>query len=916
MDNDPNILSNMTKLESDKFSSLFDARWYVERYPDVAKLDMDPWQHYAWIGAMLGRSPAPGMLPIAADILKPEAADPKNANHQNDRLRLKVAIVVWDVGHNPLGRAYLLAEALSRRFEVVLIGPSFPRFGLQVWEPVRTGRIKVISFLGRQYPEFGEDANQIAEKLDCDVILACKPRIPSLHLALLMKRKLNRPIILDIDDHELSFAKHFSSLDFLGLQKEKNDLVDPASSAWTRYADTLIGNADEILVSNEALQQRYGGTIIPHARDELIFDPSLYNRENLRAELGLAPSDRLVLFAGTARAHKGIVEIGEALSSLNNNTYKLGVLGTVLDRGLKKRIEEAGAGRVIFIPNQPLDRLPRFLIAADLVCLLQNVESSISQFQLPAKLIDALALGVPVLATETPPLRRFVEMGIVQPVNSQNLAASLDKALKNAVGLRAKQLSYRTSFLSEFSYRGILPRLEEVIIRALANARTLDDNALDFEDVVARLPRSTSSQRRQAINPSGRYDVVMFWRQNDSGLYGRRSDMLAKYFARNEDVRQVLLIDHPVWCDDLLKRSDAAGLSEASMVYKEIVSRSLGFRDTDRLTHHTFVYHPRRHPQAVWSYPSKEGYLRWLQDIFTSCGVSMDRAIFWLFPNLMGMANISKHFKPHRFVCDIVDDMRTHVALPPAKIQARDENYRELLGLADLAVTNALPVLKSLQGYANDMRLLPNACEPGLAEPGPGSDLERLLSIPSPRIGYVGNLESKLDLKLIEEIATQRPDWNIVLVGSTHSRPELLTLRRFKNVHFMGVVRYEDVRVWIRNFDVAIMPHIDSALTNTMNPLKLFVYLSQHRQVITTPVANIDEVRKYVRTATGSKEFIVEIESALSNNLQLDWNAVDRHLQDHSWEVRVNAAMEWLKNSDSRMTARTAIDGQLEACDE
>ena len=40
-----------------------------------------------------------------------------------------VAVIAWDVGHNPLGRAYLLAEALDRRYNVALIGFQFPRYG-------------------------------------------------------------------------------------------------------------------------------------------------------------------------------------------------------------------------------------------------------------------------------------------------------------------------------------------------------------------------------------------------------------------------------------------------------------------------------------------------------------------------------------------------------------------------------------------------------------------------------------------------------------------------------------------------------------------------------------------------------------------------------------------------------------------
>ena len=42
-----------------KSSGLFDEAWYLDQYPDVRKLGMDPLAHYLWIGRLLKRSPSP-----------------------------------------------------------------------------------------------------------------------------------------------------------------------------------------------------------------------------------------------------------------------------------------------------------------------------------------------------------------------------------------------------------------------------------------------------------------------------------------------------------------------------------------------------------------------------------------------------------------------------------------------------------------------------------------------------------------------------------------------------------------------------------------------------------------------------------------------------------------------------------------
>lgn len=43
-----------------KASGLFDEAWYLERYPDVKILGMDPIEHYLWLGERLHRDPSPG----------------------------------------------------------------------------------------------------------------------------------------------------------------------------------------------------------------------------------------------------------------------------------------------------------------------------------------------------------------------------------------------------------------------------------------------------------------------------------------------------------------------------------------------------------------------------------------------------------------------------------------------------------------------------------------------------------------------------------------------------------------------------------------------------------------------------------------------------------------------------------------
>ena len=126
-----------------------------------------------------------------------------------DKKRLKVSVIAWDLAHNPLGRAYLIADVLRNDYDVEIIGSTFPRFGNDIWKPLRDcSRVPIRSFPGDDFPAHFSKMQALAEHVDGEVIFVSKPRLPSLELAILAKIRRNRPIILDIDDHELSFFEN------------------------------------------------------------------------------------------------------------------------------------------------------------------------------------------------------------------------------------------------------------------------------------------------------------------------------------------------------------------------------------------------------------------------------------------------------------------------------------------------------------------------------------------------------------------------------------------------------------------------------------------------------------------------------------------------------------------------------------
>ena len=388
-----------------------------------------------------------------------------------DQASTKISVIAWDLGHNPVGRAYLLADVLGRQYDVEVIGANFPRFGRTLWEPLRgSSRVAVKGFPGGNFPRFFRDMQSVAERIDGDVLYVSKPRLPSLELAILAKLHRNRPMILDIDDHELGFFsdKHPLTLKEVIQRQGRVDFRRPYDETWTRFSDTLIEQFDQITVSNAELGSRYGGLIVPHVRDERDFDPGVWPRDAIRNALGFAPDDRVVVFAGTPRQHKGVLEIVAALGRVRRHRCKFLVVGSPVGRRLRYLLRGADPERIVSLPDVPFADLPAYLSAGDLICLPQRVEEAASRYQVPAKLTDALAMGIPVLASPTPPLMPFAEEGLLELLDA-SLEHKIEAVLDDYPARKRRAQGNRSVFLRKFSYRAALPLLVEVIDRALAN---------------------------------------------------------------------------------------------------------------------------------------------------------------------------------------------------------------------------------------------------------------------------------------------------------------------------------------------------------------------------------------------------------------------------------------------------------------
>ncbi len=659
------------------------------------------------------------------------------------KLPKTVLVITWDVGHNPLGRSYMLAQVLDRVVRnVILVGFQFPRYGNDIWEPVRHEKLPIISLPGENLPEFLDSLDRMAQRMHPDIVIACKPRLPSILLGSLIKQKFGCPLIVDIDDHELSFFKNSAELtaDALSLMSEgaASSQLEPYSELWTRLAQNMCEYADERIVSNKTLQNKFGGTVIPHVRDENAFDPALFDKAVSRKKYAIPQSDKVVMFFGTARHHKGIDILAEVIGNYADDAIRLVIVGSSTDHSVTSKLESLAPGKISYLPNQPFSLIPEIVVMADVVCLPQQEENPISQFQLPAKAIDAIAMGIPLLVARTPPLMELVQNGVANPIDRHNLPELLKDALNNNRLSLQRQNEIRHCFLNTYSYEAAANTLRKIIERSLRNRQPAPD--LNLPALISEIRRvSCVAKPTIEVRQTGT-DFVVFWKQNDTGLYGHRPDRVIQYLASRPDVRKVVVFDAPISEHEVGKHGILHGeINEDRQLYLKTYEKAFGKLDTHNISYNVFIYPPGIYSKSgdkiIRNLPNLiDPYIHFIKNVLEREGVQPKASVFWIYPKNFDACDLIARFTPARVVVDVVDDHRKWLDVSAEQCNQHTANYRETLALANMAFVNCATMLESMHPFFPAIRLVPNGCDDKVDYIPPRNDPEVTSALKADRL--------------------------------------------------------------------------------------------------------------------------------------------------------------------------------------
>ncbi|HEX2195270.1 MAG TPA: glycosyltransferase [Candidatus Limnocylindria bacterium] len=273
---------------------------------------------------------------------------------------------------------------------------------------------------------------------------------------------------------------------------------------------------------------------------------------------------------------------------------------------------------------------------------------------------------------------------------------------------------------------------------------------------------------------------------------------------------------------------------------------------------------------------------------------------------------LSRDIDASAVIYDCMDDLAAFRFAPPG-LRALE---RRLLHRADLVFTGGQSLYRAKRSQHSSVHAFPSGVDvPHFAQARstPRLPIPSDLTMTRPILLYVGVLDERIDMGLIEAVAARRPDWSVVLVGPV-VKVDVSDLPRQPNVYWLGMKQYAELPSYLAHADVAIMPFALNEATRYISPTKTPEYLAAGLSVVSTPI--VDVVQPYgnlglVRIADDPKGFVEACEAGMRTRPphRAVQAVLARASWDHVWDGMASRIQEVL-DSRRRPGAVPAIEAR------
>ena len=279
------------------------------------------------------------------------------------------------------------------------------------------------------------------------------------------------------------------------------------------------------------------------------------------------------------------------------------------------------------------------------------------------------------------------------------------------------------------------------------------------------------------------------------------------------------------------------------------------------------------------------------------------RFVLWYYTPLA--LRFTDHLEPMRVAYDCMDEL----SLFKGASSDLPELEQQLLRRADVVFTGGQSLFEAKKANHPNIHAMPSsvdvahfaAARHAVREPADQ------LNIPSPRLGFFGVIDERLDIALLEGMADARPHWQLVMVGPV-VKIDPAELPRRPNIHYLGAKTYAELPLYLGGWSVALLPFARNEATRFISPTKTPEYLAAGRPVVSTSIRDV--MSPYgelglVAIADTVDEMVRACEAALIQPDDSCWARADAFLRGMSWDTTWRR-MASLLDGDAAVPGRAA----------
>lgn len=304
----------------------------------------------------------------------------------------------------------------------------------------------------QSWPDFGTRFRRLMERLSF-ARHSLSHLVEAGYDAVVVNKPFDFPILWQARRHGLRAQTVFRSggTEFYAFDRQFAGSID-------HWLSTSCYNAAQV-------EARYGRKVhvIHNGVDVDEFRPGRRSPD-VRERLRLPPNAQVIVSVGRLVGWKGLRVIVDALPGLPSEVHYM-VIGEGADEmRLREQAAELGvASRVHFAGRIPHNRLREVLLEADLL-----VQPSIGEESFGITLVEAMACGLPVLASKQGGMLEIVEPGVtgelLPPGDMQSWRNAISVLLQQPERLHALGVAGRARAEAEFTWAANAAKLEQLLL--------------------------------------------------------------------------------------------------------------------------------------------------------------------------------------------------------------------------------------------------------------------------------------------------------------------------------------------------------------------------------------------------------------------------------------------------------------------